>query len=192
MEYDKVTIEVGKRIKMLREKNNETQEELGKAIRLTQDAISKIETGKSQLTFENQLRVAEHFNVSHDYLCKGIDSNSILDLLKKYVHLKIESVSVGTETFKYPVLQINKGLYRCLTQTARAKSNLAMPEKIRKQWIDEEIQIFNKSSETDDETEDVVPLPVNLILPDDQKTGWSQNDLLREVARDWLNAEYDD
>ena len=192
MDYDVIVKQVGKRIKMLREKNNETQKELGKAIGISQDAISNIETGKTQLTFENQLRIAEHFNVSHDFLCKDIDNNSILDLLKKYVHLKVESTSIEPERFKYPVLVINKNFYRYLVHTAYAEDNLTMPEKIRKQWIEEEIQIFYKSDEIDEEakkTEEAVLLPVNLIIPDDKKAEWHQSDLLRELSNDWLNAE---
>lgn len=189
MDYNAVAKEVGTRIKMLRKKNNETQADLGTVIGASQDAISKIETGKTQLTFENQLRIAEHFNVSHDFLCSGVDSNSILDLLKKYVHLKIESTSIGTETFNYPVFVINKSFYRYLIQTTRAENNLAMPEKIRKQWIEDETQTFYKQSEADDETEKVVPLPVDFIFPDDPKAGWSQGDLLRKIANDWTNAE---
>lgn len=189
MNCDELINEVGKRIKILREKNDETQEALGKAIGISQDAVSKIETGKTQLTLENQLRIAEHFNVSHDYLCKGVDSNSILNLLEKYVHMKIASASVGMETYKYPVLKIDKNFYRYLTQTVRAENTYNIPEEIRTKWMEYEIQAFYESNGTDKEVEIVVPLPEKLIFPDEQKGDWTQSDLLRAITNDWFNTK---
>ena len=54
---------VGERIKYLREKKGESQEKLGEAIGLSQNSISKLEKGETQLTLENQINIAKHFNV---------------------------------------------------------------------------------------------------------------------------------
>lgn len=79
---------VGERIKFLREKNGESQQKLGEILGLTQNAISKLENGDTSLTLENQIRIAEHYNVSHDYICTGRNNDSILTLLEKYLSLK--------------------------------------------------------------------------------------------------------
>ena len=64
---------VGERIKYLREKKGESQKKLGEAIGLSQNSISKLEKGETQLTLENQRNLVKHFNVSHDYLISGKD-----------------------------------------------------------------------------------------------------------------------
>ena len=61
---------IGLRIKELRKKNNETQYDLANAIKCNQNNISKIEKGGS-LTSVNLIAIANHYNVSLDYLCKG-------------------------------------------------------------------------------------------------------------------------
>ena len=76
---------VGERIKYLREKKQESQEKLGEAIGLSQNSISKLEKGETQLTLENQYSLAKHFNVSHDYLITGKDNDSLLILDRKSV-----------------------------------------------------------------------------------------------------------
>ena len=48
---------VGERIKYLREKNKESQEKLGEAIGLSQNSISKLEKGETQLTLENHIQL---------------------------------------------------------------------------------------------------------------------------------------
>ena len=88
MEDEAIKLEIATRIKRLREKKQETQSELAKAIHVTQDNISKIETAKISLTLENLLSIADHYHVSCDYICTGNDTDTILTLLNKYVKLQ--------------------------------------------------------------------------------------------------------
>lgn len=83
---------VGARIKYLREKKGESQEILGKAIGLSQNSISKLEKGETQLTLENQYSLVKHFNVSHDYLISGKNENSLLVLLEKYISMNYSPI----------------------------------------------------------------------------------------------------
>lgn len=180
---------VGERIKLLREKNGESQAELGNAIGLSQNSISKLEKGDTQLTLDNQLRIAEHFNVSHDFLCTGKDKDSILETLKKYVSLKYKNLSDDTEAFIYPVLEINNVFFNYLIQSARAQSERYMPPDVRELWLEKEINNFYERNKENTFTnfESLVPLPEKLIYPEEQKCDWNQTDLLRKLNKQLLN-----
>lgn len=64
------------RLKDLRIKNNELQEDIGKIIGVSGRAIGNYETGKRKMSPEIVLKLAEHFNVTTDYLLgKDVDNN---------------------------------------------------------------------------------------------------------------------
>lgn len=176
---------VGERIKYLREKKGESQKKLGEAIGLSQNSISKLEKGETQLTLENQRNLVKHFNVSHDYLISGKDEDSILNLLERYISMDYSSISDGNNNFSYPVLHINKILFNYLMRTSKAKSDKYIPEDIKKAWIDKEIDIFYKFNEHNSfqESEQIVPLPEQLIYPDEKKNKWQQVDFIRELNK---------
>lgn len=189
MNIEKENKEIGKRIKLLREKKGESQEELGKAIGLSQNSISKIERGEVALTLENQLNIVAHYNTSHDYLCTGKNTDSFLNILNKYVSLKYEKLSIGSESFICPVLKINNIFYDYLIHSARAQDIQDMPDDIREMWLKKEVDNFYKRNKKNSfkEFKSVVPLPEQLINPDDSKSEWKQTDLLRELNNYLLN-----
>ena len=180
---------VGERIKYLREKKGESQEKLGEAIGLSQNSISKLEKGDTQLTLENQINIAKHFNVSHDYLCIGVRNDSILTLLEKYVYLKYENISDGLESFDYPVLQINKVFFDYLVSSARVYNLKGIPDDVREMWIKKVTNTFYEYNKKNcfTESETVIPLPQQLFYPDEQKSDWKQTDLLREMNKQLLS-----
>ena len=180
---------VGERIKYLREKKQESQEKLGEAIGLSQNSISKLEKGETQLTLENQYSLAKHFNVSHDYLITGKDNDSFLILLEKYVSLDYSTISEGETTLECPILKIDKVLFNYLMRTAKARHDKYIPEDIKQAWIEREIISFYKLNETNqfNESEEVVPVPEKLIYPDENKSEWKQSDLLREMNKELLD-----
>lgn len=187
---------VGERIKYLREKKQESQEKLGEAIGLSQNSISKLEKGETQLTLENQYSLAKHFNVSHDYLITGKDNDSLLILLEKYVSLDYSTISEGETALECPILKIDKVLFNYLMRTAKARHDKYIPEDIKQAWIEREIGSFYKLNETNqfNESEEVVPVPKKLIYPDENKSEWKQSDLLREMNKellDNLNTNFD-
>lgn len=64
------------RLKDLRIKNNELQEDIGKIIGVSGRAVGNYETGKRKMSPEIVLKLAEHFKVTTDYLLgKDVDSN---------------------------------------------------------------------------------------------------------------------
>lgn len=64
------------RLKDLRLKNKELQEDIGKIIGKSGRAVGNYETGKRKMSPEIVLKLAEHFNVTTDYLLgKDVDNN---------------------------------------------------------------------------------------------------------------------
>ena len=63
--------EIGKRIKELRLSLNVSQEKLGEAIGVTDNHISKIESGNTSVSLNVFIKLCKYFNVSMDYLLFG-------------------------------------------------------------------------------------------------------------------------
>lgn len=142
---------IGLRIKELREKNHETQNDLATAISCNQNNISKIEKGGS-LTSDNLIAIANHYHVSLDYLCKGEGGFDLLDTLTKFIRFQYERTSGIDETDKshlIPHIAINCSLYNCMRQISLARKNADMPESIKEQWINQAIEEFNNGKDSD-------------------------------------------
>ena len=174
---------IGKRIFKLRKEKKLTQEELGNALNLTQNTISKIENNDISLTLDNLMNIASYFNVSIDYICTGQKTDNILTLLEKYTKLEYRSGSCGQEHYNYPVLKISKVYFEYLMRTARAENDKYMPGDIKKLWKDKEIQTFNNSPENENLANyvEVVPVPDAFIYPNEEMHNWKQADLIKEM-----------
>ena len=61
------------RIKDLREDHDLLQKDMAKVLRTTQQQYSNIESEKSDISGENLILLAKHFNVSADYILGLID-----------------------------------------------------------------------------------------------------------------------
>lgn len=95
------------RIREIRKKNNLNQEEFGKIIKISKQAVSEIERGNRLTTIDKLAEVSKYFNVSTDYLL-GLSntSNSKLENSPKDVKILNErlkeirmSLSLSKETF---------------------------------------------------------------------------------------------
>ena len=81
----------GSRIKNLRKNKSLSQTELAELMGLTSSAMSAIETGKNKPTADILIKLSNLFNISTDYLLKGIDTErtiskneqEILDVLRE-------------------------------------------------------------------------------------------------------------
>lgn len=180
-EYDIKSI--GKRIKKLRKEHHETQSQLGKEISLCQNSVSKIECGKTELTFENLMNIAKHYNVSLDYICMGKNEKTVLSFLENYISIIFRNVSQGEVSFNTPILSIKKSLLKYLMHTAKIRELKEMPDDIKNMWLKREETAFYdtfKQKSTNEVTE-VVPAPIELLCPDSEREKWKQSDLLREI-----------
>ena len=66
-----LAVDVGKRIKELRESREMTQEELAAEIDVSPRHISKVENGKGRFSYENVIAASRYFGVSCDYILCG-------------------------------------------------------------------------------------------------------------------------
>lgn len=180
--------EIGERIKQLRQDYKETQEDLSVYMDLTQNSISKIECGEVTLTLENLLKISEHYNVSPDYLCNGTGDSTLLVTLRKYVNLTYSNWSEGDDIHcTYPLLEFDYSFYKYLFQIYQANISPA-PYEIKTEWCQKATEYFFKQSKQDSaEKLFFVPVPRELVYPDDKKTDWKQSDLLREIDNYFRN-----
>ncbi len=72
------------RIKKLRESSNETQEELGKILNVSKATISKYENGTVEMSNDTLIKLANHFNVSTDYI---LGRTNIPDMLNESIQI---------------------------------------------------------------------------------------------------------
>lgn len=174
---------IGQRIKRLRKETGETQAELGMAINISQNSISKIESGEVALTLDNLIRIAEHYHVSTDYICIGINNATLLETLTQFISLEFVRPGSEYEQFNYPLLKINNALFTYLFETASHKQR-ATPfrEDILNDLLKQEIDNFYKHKNINNPLE-VVPIPQDLIYYNNERKKWKQSDLMREVTR---------
>lgn len=57
-----------KRIRELREDNDELQRDIAKLLNTTQQHYSRIENGTTEITADRVITLAKHYNVSADYI----------------------------------------------------------------------------------------------------------------------------
>lgn len=72
-------IDLGSRIKHLRQKNNYTQDQLAKRLGMTKSVVSAYENGARMPSYEVLITIARIFHVSTDYLL-GVESKDSIDL----------------------------------------------------------------------------------------------------------------
>ncbi len=61
------------RLKELRKEKNITQIKLAMELNMSQNTISRYETGERQAGYDELIRIADYFNVSIDYLLERSD-----------------------------------------------------------------------------------------------------------------------
>lgn len=162
---------IGERIKELRKKNKETQEDLAHAINYNQSTICKLEKGQ-RLSADQQLKIAEHYGVSPASLCFGVDNN-ILDILTQYI--KIDYVTTKDYQSTYPVLNINSALVNYLLTVDLAKSAFRATD-YHKALLNEQEDLFYEEIEKNDGTlKDLsIPLTKEVIFPDEYQKEWEK------------------
>ena len=66
-------IKIGKRLKDLRKEKGITQLQLAMELNMSQNTISRYETGERQAGYNELIKIADYFNVSIDYLLNRTD-----------------------------------------------------------------------------------------------------------------------
>lgn len=95
---------LGKRIKILREKNNRTQTELGKVLNLPKQSISRIEKGRRKVSPKELDKISKYFDIPSIFISKDgwIDNehrNTSTNSLSIRLPQFVESFLNGLEQF---------------------------------------------------------------------------------------------
>lgn len=99
---------IGKRIKILREKNNLTQAELAKKLFVKRETVNYWENGTRDLKSQSIIQLAELFNVSCDYILRDIQNIECFQTDIKIMLLTIENETLKATINKIKEL-VNKG-----------------------------------------------------------------------------------
>lgn len=169
-----IKIDIGSRIKELRENHDETQKKLAGTIGVSKDTISKIEQGTVNLTVENGIKIAKHYGTSLDWIC-GLsgdmkNSNKAVMLLLEYMKPTTMNISLRN-SHHIPALAINKEFNKLL-ETIREANKLrkkGIPEKVLSPWIKEETLKFTESitSNTKEEFDEYALLSSKHLVDDE-------------------------
>lgn len=178
-EFEDAKEAMGKRIKQLRKAKGESQKELAEHLLFSQNTLSKIENGSIALTLENLIKFTEYFNVSFDYICKGSNNSTILDILTKYI--KITYTPAKDYQSAYPELKINSALINYLFMKDIATSLYPKPDIQEKLLSSEEDTFYAQTKDKDTLTYLSIPLTKDIIFPDDYQKEWSQIINIRNV-----------
>ncbi len=108
---------LGRRIRDLRLASHATQNEIAQVLNISRSAYTLYETDKRELNFETLCRLADHFQVSADYLLGRTDNPRLSEELKPEERLLLERYreldSRGKDTvqtlLRYEYGTLNKG-----------------------------------------------------------------------------------
>lgn len=91
---------MGQKLKMFREINNLSQEQLGQKLNVTDKTISAWETGEREINLTNAKTICELFNISNSYFVFNENFNSINDELQNQIREYIKIWNLGIKLRK--------------------------------------------------------------------------------------------
>ncbi len=170
---EEIKKEIGERITSLRKGKNETQADLAKILSTTQNNISKIERGTNTITLDKMLILAKHYDVSLDYLCRGIEGKNVLETLNKYIQYEIFNSSWEEDKF-YPIphIKIEENYYHYLNRVACIKNikDEEISDDIKKDWIAEKERDFKNKIIENKKCKFIEIIPLEKISYENKET----------------------
>ena len=118
---------LGERLRLLREKNGKTQEDISKVIGTTQQIYSRYETNKTELPVRHLLNLSSYYNVSTDYLLGRIDYPKIAP---EFSSSMIQNVTIGD--FVCRIDSFNSKSKRLLVDYVNYLTYMENTEKLKK------------------------------------------------------------
>lgn len=113
-------LQIGQRMKTLREENHLSQVDIAEICQTNQSTVARMETGKTVPTIKVLVHLANHYNVSLDYLCCRTDKpqgqlyeytpkNRIsVEEMKQFVEMCFDSKSPVSNRVKQSIMEIFK------------------------------------------------------------------------------------
>lgn len=95
-------MQFAKRLKLLREERDETQETIAKLLMVSRATVAGYETKGKQPDYEKLIKLSQHFNISIDYLLgnsncpekyENIETESYI-VLNRHSHKKVIKISL--------------------------------------------------------------------------------------------------
>ena len=118
---------LGERLRLLREKNGKTQEDISKVIGTTQQIYSRYETNKTELPVRHLLNLSSYYNVSTDYPLGRIDYPKIAP---EFSNSLIQNVTIGD--FVCRIDSFNSKSKRLLVDYVNYLTYMENTEKLKK------------------------------------------------------------
>lgn len=118
---------LGERLRLLREKNGKTQEDISKVIGTTQQIYPRYETNKTELPVRHLLNLSSYYNVSTDYLLGRIDYPKIAP---EFSNSLIQNVTIGD--FVCRIDSFNSKSKRLLVDYVNYLTYMENTEKLKK------------------------------------------------------------
>ena len=89
-----LNIEIGNRIRIVREKNHLTQAKLAEILDLTTQFISDLERGVVGASFPTVIDLCNKLHVSSDYVLMGVDDSGISDIILELQDLDSQQLNM--------------------------------------------------------------------------------------------------
>lgn len=99
-------VEIGKRIKNIRENMNMTKEDFAKAIGISGQYLGIVERGSSCLSVEKLKALCDFTNLSADYILFGKDANLIKNTKETLLDFTDNQIEIGCDMLKNLALLI--------------------------------------------------------------------------------------
>ena len=100
IDIEKAKLDIGKRVKLIRNKMNLTQKDFSKLIGMKTQYLSNVEKGQNGLTVEKIIEICNVTGVSSDYLILGIDNFYNNNLKKTFSKYSKDDINKAFEIFK--------------------------------------------------------------------------------------------
>lgn len=84
MAVESITFTIGSRIRSIRKEENMTQEQFAEVLGISQQILSRYETGQTVLPYEDLKKIVTEFEVSVEYIL-GMDSRDFTDRERRLV-----------------------------------------------------------------------------------------------------------
>jgi transcriptional regulator with XRE-family HTH domain len=119
---------LGERIKNLRTQQNQTQDELAKLLCINRSTMANWETDRAQPDLDTLIKIANHFEVSLDFLATGHSHN---EQKKATGSITKNAVSMNVTDEEAEVLKLLRGTLDGITPDYRRKSLVFIKRSIQ-------------------------------------------------------------
>ena len=90
-----LNVEIGKRIRMLRELKKKTREQIAEIAEISPQFLFEIETGRKSMKAQTIINLAKALEVTTDYILTGSNNAPTLKILKNLEDLPPETLSIA-------------------------------------------------------------------------------------------------